>query len=167
MSEIDFNVCEIIDTIASRVAETLPCEPLAIQTSVITGLDKENAVLDEDDICNRILKYKNCYDFATLPKPFFFYKRFPEYYTIDVGGVSYEKFIELIEGADDYKNCKTTEERREVMRNRLVRMLCYHYKIKGYLPQYEEKYWIGTKYLEFNEIAYIKKNNTEEVITQT
>ena len=84
-----------------------------------------------------------------------------------MGGVSYEKFIELIEGADDYKNCKTTEERREVMRNRLVRMLCYHYKIKGYLPQYEEKYWIGTKYLEFNEIAYIKKNNTEEVITQT
>lgn len=164
MTEINLDVCGIIDTIAQRVSDTLPCLPLPVETTPITALNKVETVecvLDEEDICNRILKYKLCHDFSTLPKPLFFYKRFPEYYSIEVGGVSYEKFIELIEGADEYKKCETTEERRKIMRNKLVKMLCYHYKIKGYLPEYEEKYWDGTRYLEFNQKAHIAKQYTK------
>ena len=163
MNNLDLAVCNIIDTIAKRVSDELPCEPLPVDTTTLPEItdDTDGIVndiqLDQDEMCEIILKYKDCYDFDTLPKPFFFYKKYPEYYTIDVGGVSYEKFIELIEGADDYKNCSSTEERRTCIRNRLVKTMCYHYKMKGFLPDYEKKYWEGTRYLEFTEKSYIEK----------
>lgn len=163
MSEIDLDLCNIIDTIALRVSAELPCEPLPVDTTSLPEITEDtdepinDTQLSEDEMCKIILQYKDCFDFDTLPKPFFFYKKYPEYYTIDVGGVSYEKFIELIEGADDYKNCNSTEERRKCIRNRLVKMLCFHYKKKGYLPQYEKKYWEGTRYLEFTEKYYIEQ----------
>tara|TARA_R110000824_G_scaffold51503_1_gene143639 strand:- start:1922 stop:2614 length:693 start_codon:yes stop_codon:yes gene_type:complete len=165
MSCINIKLCNTINQIADNVSHSLPLLPAKIVSAPIkihkTYTDNGEE-LDEDKMCEIILKYKDCYDFHTLPKPMFFYQRYPQYYRRDTTDISLEVFLKILETGDEYKKCETREARRIFMRNEVVKSICEFYDAYGYLPNYEEEFTKGTDY----ELFRTDKDNIQIIDEQ-
>ena len=164
---VDLKLCKTIDAIAENISQSLLLlPPKQDKTKIKLKKTYEGDDLTEEEMCKIILKYKDCFDFDTLPIPEFFYKKYPEYYDSSKHNQSLEQFLGFIEDGEQYKKCKNKEERRLYMKEKIVANMCEFYALYNFLPSYEDKFTEGTDYELYNRETHqqleLEKEGQEE-----